>query len=219
MPRLRVNALLLVGSLLFVSVPAHAQDEPAKAQRFGDAGQFALSLNEGFGVNTDDILQGTQLQANVFVAPHVSVGLMIGAQWFSSPPITNTTASPSSASEVVFRIGPRIGYDIPVSAYVSIWPQIGVDYRSFSETSSSGSGPSASSFSDTTSAFAFTAVVPVLIHPTKGFFIGAGPFVYSEFSDGTNGSSSLGTEQGSSTYVGNNKLTSVGLMATIGGAI
>jgi hypothetical protein len=219
MPRRRFSALLLVGSLLLVPLPALAQDEPAKAPHFGDAGQFALSLNEGFGVNADDILQGTELQANFFVAPHFSLGLILGAQWFSSPPLTNTTASPSSASEVLVRVGPRVGYDIRVSDFVSIWPQIGLDYRSLSETSSSGSGASASSFSNTTSAFAFTAVVPVLIHPTRGFFIGAGPFVYSEFSDGTNGSSSYGGTPGSNTSTQNNKLTSVGLMATIGGAI
>jgi hypothetical protein len=48
-----------------------------------------------------------------------------------------------------------------------------------------------------------------VVHPTKGFFIGAGPAFYTELSNST---STGGVS------ADNGKVTSLGLMATIGGA-
>ncbi len=172
---------------------------------FGDAGQFALSFNEEFPVNVDDVIAGNQLQASVFVAPHLSVGLLVGAQWLSSSPTNG-----ASQKQFIFRIGPRVGYDFAISDYVSIWPQIGIDYRRDEEDLSEPAGVSYSPDGSTTLAIGFTAIAPVLIHPAKGFFVGAGPAFYTEFSNNTS-SGSNSTD--------NNKVTSVGLMATIGGAI
>ena len=62
----------------------------------------------------------------------------------------------------------------------------------------------------TSSALGFTAMVPILLHPTQGFFVGAGPVFYTELS---NSSSSQGQSND------NSKVTSLGLVFTVGGAI
>jgi hypothetical protein len=83
-----------------------------------------------------------------------------------------------------------------------------VDFRSDHETAAL-SGNSGSTAGSTTYAFAVAVVAPLLIHPTPGFFVGAGPAFYAELSNST---SSAGTSND------NGKETSLGLMATIGGA-
>jgi hypothetical protein len=60
----------------------------------------------------------------------------------------------------------------------------------------------------TSNAFGVTVLAPVLIHPTRGFFVGAGPAFYADLSNST---SSGNVSQD------NSKMTSVGVMATIGG--
>ena len=198
-----VKASLVVASLLLLSAPgfAHA-DEATPAPQFGDSGQVALHLNDGVTASEGDILAGPQIQLDYFVAEHVSLGVMAGVNWYSNSSVNN------GAKSFVFRVGPRVGYDIPISSHVSFWPQVGVDFRSDHETFAL-SGTTSSS-SSTTSAFAIAIVAPLLIHPTPGFFIGAGPAFYTELSNSTSGSGS--------TSVDNGKETSVGLMATIGGA-
>jgi len=204
-----IKASLFVGSLLLVSAPAlaHADEPaaPAPPAQFGDAGQVALHLNDGMTVSTGDLLSGPEVQLDYFVADHISLGVMAGADWYSR------SATGTGGSSFVVRIGPRIGYDNPLSAHVSFWPQIGVDYRSDHESESSDASlfvGTTSATSTTTSSFAFVAVAPIVIHPTPGLFIGAGPALYSEISNST---SSGGAS------VDNGKVTSVGLMATIGG--
>ena len=199
-----IKCSLFLGALFLVSSPALAHaDEPAAPAHFGDSGEVALHLNDGVTASTGDLISGPQIQLDYFVADHVSLGLMAGANWYSNSALGN------GAESFVFRVGPRVGYDIPLSAHVSFWPQVGVDYRSNHETSTSSVSAGGSSTSTTASSFAFAAVAPLVIHPTPGLFIGAGPAFYTELSNST---SSGGTS------VDNGKVTSVGLMATIGGA-
>ena len=203
-----IKLSVFLGSLLLVSAPALAHaDEPEAPARFGGAGQVALHLNDGVTASTGDLLSGPQVQLDYFVADHVSLGLMAGANWYSN------SALNGGGNSFVVRVGPRVGYDIPLSAHVSFWPQVGVDYRSDHETSTitdaAGTPSGASSTSSTTSSFGFAAVAPLVLHPTSAFFIGAGPAFYTQFSNST---SSGGAS------VDNGKVTSVGLMATIGGA-
>jgi len=210
MPSTPIKASLALAALFLVSAPALAlADEAPPPAHFGDSGQFALHLSEGLSASYGDIISGPEIQADYFVAPHVSLGLMAGANWYSGSAISGS----SSSSNFVFRAGPRLGYDIPLTDYVSWWPQIGVDYRSEStgsSTLSTGGTTVTVANTNTTSAFAFTAVAPILIHPTRGFFIGAGPAFYTEISNSTS--------SGGASF-DNPKVTSVGLMATIGGAI
>jgi len=208
-----IKVSLFVGSLVLVCAPRFARaDEPtAPPSHFGDAGQVALHLNEGMTVSTGDLLSGPQVQLDYFVTDHLSLGVMAGADWYSNSAISN------GGHSVIFRVGPRVGYDIPLSAHVSFWPQIGVDFRSDHESSSYtstaispvGGGSVTTTTSSTTTAFAFVATAPLLIHPTPGFFIGAGPALYTDISNKTS-SGSVSNDNG--------KQTSLGLMATLGGA-
>jgi hypothetical protein len=192
--------------------PAPASASEAPSDDFGRAGQFALSLNHGFMVNESDLLGGaTEIQATYFAMPHLSLGLAVGAQYVSSSP----PAGGDGEHDVILHVGPRIGYDLRLGDKVSFWPQVGVDYRRYDQTSSSSAvagspaTPAMSTSTDTTSAFGITVIAPVVLHPTSGFFLGAGPAFYTDLS---NSESSGGTSKD------NNKVTSIGLVATIGGS-
>jgi hypothetical protein len=196
--------------LLFACPQAMAQDAPLK--QFGDANQFALSLNHNLFVNQMDLLSGDELQASFFPVQGLSLGLAFGVQWWSDPPIANS--SWPTASNMVLHVGPRVGYDFHFSPLVSFWPQVGVDYRLMTTWDSSPSPP-ASTSTQTSSAFGLSLMAPVLLHPSRGFFIGAGPAFYTESSN-----SSGDTTNGVSYPWGDNpKITSVGVFALIGGAI
>jgi hypothetical protein len=199
--------------ILLAATAASAQEQavPAAKPHFGDQGQFALSLNHGLLVNAADLVSGDELQASFFVAPNFSLGLGLGIQWLSSSPPAG-----DSQHSVVFHAGPRLGYNFRISELVSFWPQAGVDYRRMDSSSTvttvpSGTTgvPSTSQTTTTSSAFGVSVMAPVLIHPTRGFFLGAGPAFYADFSN-SNSAGSQSTD--------NSKITSVGLVATIGGA-
>lgn len=215
--RFRFLIASLSGAVLLSTLasPASAQEEPAPppphAKQFGEAGTVALSLNHNLLVNTTDLLSGDELQGTVFVAPNVSLALAVGAQWFSASPL-GSGSNPQNS--FIFHAGPRLGYDLRLSSFVSFWPQVGVDYRRFDtqETTASGFGPGGQTTSSTqtvtSNAFGVTVLAPVLIHPTRGFFVGAGPAFYADLSNST---SSGNASQD------NSKITSVGVIATIGG--
>jgi hypothetical protein len=188
-----------------------AQEPPAPpGHQFGDAGVFALSLNHTLLVNTTDLFAGNEeIQASYFAAPSLSLGLAIGAQWLSASPVGSGSGNNSN---FIFHVGPRVGYDLRISNVVSFWPQIGVDYRrldsSSTSTSSVGGVTTSTSTSTTSNAFGLTILAPILLHPTRGFFIGAGPAFYVDFSNSTSAGNSSAD---------NSKITSIGLIATIGG--
>ncbi len=166
-------------------------------------------------MGSSDSLDGTGIQANIFVCPHLSFGFVISAQWISN----GATAESSGSTSFVAHFGPRVGYDIAFSEHLSLWPQLGVDYRTES-TSQNIVEPSpltgANSYSSTTSsaALAVSLAVPFVVHPTNGFFVGAGPAFYTEFANGMNSSLANGM-----TATGSGPVTSIGLQAMIGGAI
>lgn len=224
MSRVRLITALCAAFFALHPTTSFADEEPAGAPSpatkpaFGDAGQFALSLNQGFAVNQADLLDGSGIQANVFVTKHLSLGLAGSVQWLS----TSSVASLPGSSSFLMHLGPRVGYDVPFSEAVSFWPQVGVDYRMLQSGGSSSStveGVTTSSSSSTTqSAFGLSVFAPIVVHPSRGFFVGAGPTFYTEFSNSTSSSASAGTGE-SLPSSDNPKITSIGLMAMIGGAI
>ena len=200
-------ALSIFTAPLLASRPALA-DGDAPARTFGDGQRFALGFNEGVTFSSTDLLTNGELQASYFVIPHLSIGVALGAQWASDTPTANN--NPSAGAIFVFHVGPRVGYDLAVADKVSIWPQIGVDYRMFNQTVNA----SPQNATSTSSAWGLTAMVPVLLHPAHGFFVGGGPVFYTEFSD-----SQSQSQSSSSQSVNLTKTTSLGLVFTIGGAI
>jgi hypothetical protein len=218
--RLLASSFVAVFTLC-VATAAVAQEERPPERDFGETRRFALSLNHGLFVNVADLISGDELQASYFFAPNVSIGLAVGVQWMQISPTNNSvngtslSASGNSQNLTVLHLGPRLGYDIHLSNFVSIWPQIGVDYRRLDASSTSissvspGGVSSSTTNTTTSSAVGFTAIAPILIHPAKGFFVGAGPAFYADLSNST-------SEAGQS--VDNSKITSIGVMATLGGA-
>ncbi len=169
------------------------------APRFGNEGQFALSLYEGFNAS-EGAPNGTQVQADAFVAPHLSIGLSLGGQLFQTSP-----SGGLQSKGFLLRVGPRIGVDFPLSDYVSFWPQLGVDYTHASQSGETVSANGSLALASTTvDGLGVTLAAPLLIHPTRGFFIGAGPSLYQEFAN---------------VSVGSESTTSVELEAVVGGAI
>lgn len=207
--------LVAAGLVLSSASAAFAQEAPAPAPQaagtaktaFGDAGQVALSINQGLVSTLANSATGTGINASYFVAPHLSLGLDLGVGWVQNV-YPETLPANSSTDWFFFRAGPRVGYDIPLSDKVSLWPQIGVDYRHV-DNSTGGSGSSTGGSSGTSfNTVAFAAVAPLLIHPIPGFFVGAGPSFNADLVSKVNAGSNSADAA---------KQVSVGLMATIGG--
>jgi hypothetical protein len=83
----------------------------------------------------------------------------------------------------LFGVGPRIGYDAPISNLVSIWPKIGFTFA-HSHAADAGfngvgvaSGAGLVSVSNDQTLWLFDAYVPVLLHPAPHFFLGFGPYI------------------------------------------
>ncbi len=193
--------------------PAPATAPSTPADDFGKAGDFALSLNHGFTVNEGDLFSGAnEIQASYFAAPHLSLGLAVGAQYASSSPPNGG----DSEHTLILHVGPRVGYDVRLGDKVSFWPQVGIDYRRTEQSTSSGSVSSPGggvitttpSSTDTTSAFGVTVLAPIVFHPTNGFFVGAGPAFYTDLSSSRSSGDSSADQS---------KVTTIALVATIGG--
>lgn len=106
---------------------------------------------------------------DVFVIDHLSIGgeIALGRTSFSSeskvttPAGTNTTTTDSA--ETFFGLMPRVGYAIPVSKSLSLWPR-----AQFGFLRSSGD--------DSTEMRTFAGVdAHFLWHPNASFFLGVGP--------------------------------------------
>jgi hypothetical protein len=162
---------LSVGALALLAAPnAHASDEPP-GPRFGDPGQLVISSDANASIFAQlapgDNTYVLQLSpaVDVFVARHLSVGA--GADFSYQA----TTFSDSSADRYMwFGIAPRVGYDIPLSDHVSLWPKLGTDVGYSRILSGPVSGPAGHGY---VSADLF---IPVLFHPVPHFFVGFGPY-------------------------------------------
>jgi hypothetical protein len=211
-PRRLAVASSCVALLSLISSSARAQDEPAPpTKQFGDKGTFALSLNHNLLVNAQDLLSGEEVHAAFFVAQGLSLGLGVGVQWLQGSPSQNGLTS----TEIIFHPSARVGYDLRFSELVSLWMQAGIDYRRLDSTQPNTSPTSGPGGNTVDNAFGISLLAPVLIHPTRGFFVGAGPALYADLVNATTAPSTSTT----STTTDNSKVTSVGLIATIGGNI
>lgn len=183
---------------------------PAPRARFGNQGVFAFSndMNVNFSGysqsipnNTGDSPSGWTLtlkpSLDYFVIQGLSVGGFVQYTHTNASTPNQTSSGSTSSSADTFGIGPRVGYNIPISDALSWWPLLSL---SFSTTSASGN--------NSQNAFTILAYAPFLYHPVSHFFMGLGPFVGTDLSANAsqNGTSGPGT-----------KTTVYGLQFTIGG--
>lgn len=157
-----------------------AVDPGTPAGRFGAARQLAISSDAGLFIeNTsqsgdDDSGSTTNLQLrpafDYFVIDHLSIGGFVALDYSKVPAGDSTT----------WGIGPRIGYDIPLSDRFSIWPKVGF---SFASTSTSTEVDSPLVDGDATSSnVALNLFAPVMFHPVEHFFLGFGPALDTDLS-------------------------------------
>lgn len=204
------SASLLLPAIVATASPALAQDRdgdgvpdreraPAIPQVdpnspsgiFGGRGQIAISSDAGLFISHRSPAEGegtTQLQlrpaVDYFVADNLSVGGFLGLDYGKT----------GGSSSTAISIGPRVGYNIPLSEMFSVWPKVGF---SFSSTSSKYPAPEPDR---SNTAFQLNLFAPFLLHPAQHFFIGFGPALDVDLS-------------------GDNKATTIAGRLTLGGWI
>ena len=150
------------------------------AEIFGRAGQIAVASDAALTVQRrtiSDVEGGTttiQLApaADYFVINNLSVGGFVGFDF--------VTSGDNDSSR--FSIGPRVGYNLPFSDLVSLWPKAGFSYAHTSSTTSTSTGGTTVSTTNTADAFALNLFVPIMFHPVQHFFAGFGPFLDADLS-------------------------------------
>jgi hypothetical protein len=219
--RFVVLAGLVAASL---AVPAAAQ---AAGPAFGGAGQLVVSddqplgglttsssgtvtpgpptswstLSFEFGALSNNGGSGTEFSiapaADYFVIPNLSIGgnILFG---ILSPAHGSGAGSGPGITYTAFGIAPRVGYNVPITDMISIWPKLYFSYLTASGSNNTGGLNSA----------ALGIFAPIMFVPATHFILGIGP--------------NFSTQLGNNATQGNNstglpKLTQVGIQATIGG--
>jgi Autotransporter beta-domain len=183
------SALGAFAVILLGAVSAEAQQAPSvtentrargPAEVFGGAGQIAISSDAALTIQRrtiSDVEGGTtsiQLApaADYFVINNLSVGGFVGFDY--------VTSGDNDSSR--FSLGPRVGYNLPFSDLISIWPKAGFSYAHTSATTSTTTGGTTTSTTNSADAFALNLFVPVMFHPVQHFFAGFGPFLDADLS-------------------------------------
>lgn len=164
------------GWTLGVLVLVGAKNLQAAPERFGDKGQIVI--DQRFNVrgvhafSNDEVpFSATGLTlapaASYFVTPKLSVGLhtLLGYN------TTHYTDSDTRQKQTMFAIGPSLGYAVPLTEHVSLWPQLEATYFHGWWSSPGAVGP------DTSSGISASVGLPVLWSPAEHFFVGVGPNV------------------------------------------
>jgi hypothetical protein len=156
----------------------------------GEAPQLEIvhaSTNMGGGSST---VLAIEPSADYFIAPSLSVGGLVGIRY-----VSNTEPAGSlfiSGNITTLTAEARVGYNLALGDSLSLWPRIGIGY-------SHGSSDGSSSY-----AVPLVAFAPLLWHPGRHFFLGAGPIFTTSLVDRSGG-------------VDQPKTTDVGIQADLGG--
>jgi hypothetical protein len=187
--------------------PAYGYGAP-RVQTFGGPGTLAISSDMNLGFFGSSTSEGGGSMWTFLLAPaadyFVIQGLSIGGQIVyshthasSGGTATGASSTSTSVDTDSFGIGPRIGYNIPISDLFSFWPKVALIYTDKSTSGASGN------------TFDVQAYAPVLLHLAPHFFAGLGPQIQTDIS----ASASVGGVNVPTVP----KTTSYGLYFTIGG--
>lgn len=165
-----------------VASPALAQDTSSQSEtrspnlpdvdvdtpsgKFGLAGQIAVSSDAGLSVSSTSVggIDGSTTNVILrpavdwFIADSISIGGFSGVEYDSAP----------GGSTSVVSIGPRVGYNVPLSARLSIWPKVGLSLSYTSVELDAGGDEDGSSLQA-------NLFAPLMFHPVNHFFLGFGP--------------------------------------------
>lgn len=189
-----VTSLLLLGAPAGTSAQDPSRDTGGGPSRvFGNPSQVAFSSDVALVIQHSS--QGsTSLQfapaADFFVLQNFSVGGVIGIDYISA----------KSSDSTRFNIGPRIGYNIPFTDLLGLWPKLGFSYSHTNVSTNLNANDTNTDLIASTSGDHITLnlFAPVMFHPVAHFFVGFGPFLDADLS-------------------GKNKTTTYGGRLTIGG--
>jgi hypothetical protein len=164
-----VLGALLVSSMLASTARAQDLAQQISGTNFGNQGQVAIS--DDFSLffrhanETDTLTLAPAV--DYFLAPHLSLGGQVIFSYESRPLDSHSTE---------FGLGPRVGYDIPLTPMFSLFPRLRLSYTHHSETGA-----------DSTNLLGLTLFAPFLFHPVPHFFIGFGPSLGGNFAGGESG--------------------------------
>lgn len=211
------SSYLIASTLTLVAAPALAQDSddasvevrddergaPAvradsPSGRFGMDGQKAVSSDAGLSISNtsiDDIDGSTTTLVlrpaiDWFFAEDISLGGFVGVEYNSAP----------GGDSTVISLGPRIGYNLPLSERISVWPKVGFAFASTSASNDGIDGVPGSDDEETNTSVQLNLFVPLMFHPVQHFFLGLGPALDQDLS-------------------GDSKATTIAARLTLGGWI
>jgi hypothetical protein len=179
------------------ALPEVRADSPSGV--FGGKGQLAVSSDAGLSISNTSIsgIDGSTTTLvlrpaiDYFIADYISVGGFLGLEYNSTPGGSNTT----------FSIGPRLGYNIPLSERFSLWPKVGFSFASTSQDQDDlqlPNGQTVEADDESNTSLQLNLFAPFMFHPVEHFFIGLGPAFDLDLS-------------------GDNKATTIAVRLTLGG--
>ncbi len=138
--------------------------------RFGTKGQKAVSSDAGISVSNTSIsgVEGSTTTlilrpaVDWFFADSISLGGFAGVEYNSAP----------GGSSSVISIGPRLGYNLPVSDRLSIWPKLGFSLANTTVNDDSAVGDDEE---ESNTSVQLNLFAPLMFHPVQHFFLGFGP--------------------------------------------
>jgi hypothetical protein len=182
---MRIGFLVSISTLAFgASVQAQtAADQTAQggpSQRFGEAGQLAVSSDAALVIDHTSIEGLSGGTTSVELAPAADYFPLRGVSFGGFVAFKYTKAGSEHATR--FSVGPRVGYNWTLSDLLSLWPKAGFSYATtsgtialpVSDTSNVGRASSGGSI-------ALNFFVPLMFHPATHFFAGFGPFLDVDF--------------------------------------
>jgi hypothetical protein len=194
----KVLSLAITVCLLTLARVSAAQDPTVDTGRgpsraFGHVGQLALSSDVALLIQRSSN-DATTVQfapaADYFVIDNFSIG---GVMLFDYTQAQNVDSTR-------FSIGPRVGYNIPFTDMVGLWPKLGFSYTHTNvSTDVEGRDDDVElSISSPGNHISLNLFAPLMFHPVPHFFVGFGPFLDADLS-------------------GDNKTTTFGGRLTLGG--
>jgi hypothetical protein len=156
---------LVIGSTL-AATTAFAQTAPAPAPfAFGAPGQIAISSDfwAQVGTHSERRPDGNNPPSTTTVELKPALDVFVMQNFSVGGQVTMTWQKSGGGHSTSLGVGPRVGYDVPITDRISFWPKGGLSVEAQSNQTASGSKLKA------------FVLAPFLYHPVPHFFVGFGP--------------------------------------------
>ena len=175
--------------------PPAAPPLVASGARFGDAGVIVITADSSIGVSSTEFSTSNARRFSAsfspgfdyFVVRRFSIGLEVSIAYVLGRGYGADNSLVESTTTTIGG-GPRFGVDLPLGDFVSFYPRLTMGVESVHRGSQLVSGRSLSVAANPIGAPSESLVgpyvnvfAPLLLHPTRHFFVGAGPALFHEF--------------------------------------